>query len=104
MCGIIGYCGNGNAGEAVLQGLKALEYRGYDSSGIALADQDGVMSITRSVGKISALIEKTKNNLIPSSYGIGHTRWATHGAVNEVNTHPHTDQFGKVAVVHNGML
>jgi len=104
MCGIIGYCGNGNAGEAVLQGLKALEYRGYDSSGIALADQDGVMSITRSVGKISALIEKTKNNLIPSSYGIGHTRWATHGAVNEVNTHPHTDQFGKVAVVHNGII
>ena len=104
MCGIIGYCGKDDAGETILRGLKALEYRGYDSSGIALADQNGSISVTRSVGKISALIEKTKPNLISSSCGIGHTRWATHGAVNEANTHPHTDQWDKVAVVHNGII
>jgi len=104
MCGIIGYCGKDDAGETILRGLKALEYRGYDSSGIALADQNGSMSVTRSVGKISALIEKTKPNLISSSCGIGHTRWATHGAVNEANTHPHTDQWDKVAIVHNGII
>ena len=104
MCGIIGYCGKDDAGETILRGLEALEYRGYDSSGIALADQNGSMSVTRSVGKISALIEKTKPNLISSSCGIGHTRWATHGAVNEANTHPHTDQLNKVAIVHNGII
>lgn len=101
MCGIVGYIGNRNVCGVLIHGLKCLEYRGYDSAGIALKDKE--IQVIRSLGKISMLEEKIKNtNLIPAKMGIAHTRWATHGVVSEVNAHPHT--VGKVTVVHNGII
>ena len=102
MCGIIGYIGNKHPKDVLLSGLKNLEYRGYDSSGIALINDENVQVI-KSVGKISNLEEKlNKENLIKSCIGIAHTRWATHGEANEINAHPHT--IGKITLVHNGII
>lgn len=102
MCGIIGYIGNKNPVDILISGLKCLEYRGYDSSGIAIKNNDDVQ-IIKSVGKISKLEEKIgKENLIDASIGIAHTRWATHGAANIKNAHPH--KSGRVIVVHNGII
>lgn len=101
MCGIIGYIGSKNATNILIEGLKCLEYRGYDSSGIALKNKD--VQVIRSVGKISVLEDKLKNmDVIDSCMGIAHTRWATHGVPSEENAHPHT--VGKVTLVHNGIL
>jgi len=102
MCGIIGYCGPKPAAEVLLEGLKRLEYRGYDSAGICVGD-GAKFSIIKRKGKIKDLREIVPDEL-DGSYGIGHTRWATHGGVNNTNSHPHTDETGNVAVVHNGII
>ena len=102
MCGIIGYIGNKNPQEILINGLKKLEYRGYDSAGIALKG-DNEIQIIKSVGKISLLEEKVNNEkLIPSRIGIAHTRWATHWIPSEINAHPH--KVGKITVIHNGII
>ena len=102
MCGIVGYIGDKKAKEILVSGLKNLEYRGYDSSGIALKDHDNI-EVIKSVGKIKNLEEKLeKENLDLYKTGIAHTRWATHGEANLVNAHPHT--VGKVTIVHNGII
>src|SRR5215470_2212695 len=106
MCGIVGYIGRRDVVSVLIDGLKRLEYRGYDSCGIASFD-DGVVSITRSVGRIEALEEKIGNGLTTVDgikYGIGHTRWATHGRPTEENAHPHRDCSGRFIVVHNGII
>ena len=101
MCGIIGYVGKRSVENILIEGLKSLEYRGYDSAGIVLKNKD--IQIIKSVGKISCLEEKIKNsNIIKANMGLAHTRWATHGVVNENNAHPHTS--GKVTIVHNGII
>lgn len=104
MCGIVGYTGVGNASPILLEGLKKLEYRGYDSAGIAVIDGKGI-SMSKVTGRIAKLCEKTDNgNACPGSTGIGHTRWATHGAPTDVNAHPHMSNDGRFAVVHNGII
>ncbi len=103
MCGIIGYIGNKNASEVLTTGLKRLEYRGYDSAGIALLD--GNLVVKKKMGKIADLV-KTLNfsEYEHHTMGIGHTRWATHGEPSDVNSHPHTDCNGEIALVHNGII
>jgi glucosamine--fructose-6-phosphate aminotransferase (isomerizing) len=104
MCGIVGYTGTQNAAAILLNGLKKLEYRGYDSAGIAVIN-DGKISVEKVKGRISNLCEKTKNGeALPGMAGIGHTRWATHGAPTDENAHPHLSNDGKFAVVHNGII
>ncbi|MCR4663706.1 MAG: glutamine--fructose-6-phosphate transaminase (isomerizing) [Endomicrobiaceae bacterium] len=103
MCGIVGYIGNKNAVEVIYNGLEKLEYRGYDSAGIAVIDNDKIER-RRSVGKLVNLQENIKENKIFGDIGIGHTRWATHGKPSEENAHPHTDCSGKIVVVHNGII
>lgn len=103
MCGIIGYVGSKNSTPFLIEGLKKLEYRGYDSAGIAVAQKDGVCRV-RAVGKVTEL-EKAALLANPhGNCGIGHTRWATHGKPNEENSHPHTDCSGEIVVVHNGII
>lgn len=102
MCGIIGYTGNLEAKNILLEGLSALEYRGYDSAGIAYFDGDGIRTI-KTAGKVTDLKEKAdKQTNLSATCGIGHTRWATHGGVTDVNAHPHT--CGKVTLIHNGII
>ncbi|OGR81199.1 MAG: glutamine--fructose-6-phosphate aminotransferase [Elusimicrobia bacterium RIFCSPLOWO2_02_FULL_39_32] len=103
MCGIVGYVGNGSASEILLNGLKRLEYRGYDSSGLAVL-ADGKLELRRSVGKISNLSLNIKNRPLNGHIGVGHTRWATHGIPSEENAHPHTDCSKRIVVVHNGII
>jgi glucosamine--fructose-6-phosphate aminotransferase (isomerizing) len=102
MCGIIGYCGPKKTSKVIIEGLKRLEYRGYDSAGIALQD-NGSIRIIKKKGKIRDLSEHVPGNL-KSTCGMGHTRWATHGVVNDINSHPHSDCSGKIAIVHNGII
>jgi glucosamine--fructose-6-phosphate aminotransferase (isomerizing) len=103
MCGIVGYVGSKEAAPLLLEGLKRLEYRGYDSAGIATLC-NGRFSVHRSAGKLSALLEKMAGTKSPGTTGIGHTRWATHGRPTEQNAHPHTDCTGKIVAVHNGIF
>ncbi len=104
MCGIIGYCGPKPAAGLLLEGLKRLEYRGYDSAGICVqAEGGGPLSLYKRKGKIRDLIPLVPEELA-GSCGIGHTRWATHGEVNDQNAHPHLDCSGRIAVVHNGII
>ena len=105
MCGIVGYTGTQTAAAPILlEGLKKLEYRGYDSAGIAVI-QDKHISVSKVTGRIAGLAEKTEDGkLLPGMTGIGHTRWATHGAPTEPNAHPHTSNDGRFAVVHNGII
>jgi glucosamine--fructose-6-phosphate aminotransferase (isomerizing) len=103
MCGIVGYIGPRQAAGLLIEGLRRLEYRGYDSSGIAVVNGQG-LKITKAAGKLSALEQQLNGNLPSGTVGIGHTRWATHGAPTTPNAHPHTDQSGKIAVIHNGII
>jgi len=103
MCGIIGYIGSKSVVPVLLDGLKRLEYRGYDSAGIAVVG-DGQLNIRRVKGKISLLEENLKSSPVEGKYGIGHTRWATHGRPSEENAHPHLDCNGSLVVVHNGII
>jgi glucosamine--fructose-6-phosphate aminotransferase (isomerizing) len=103
MCGIIGYIGEKQAASIIIDGLKRLEYRGYDSTGIAVLNSDG-LSIYKEKGKIDALTVSLKDNLPKGILGIGHVRWSTHGIPSKTNAHPHTDCQGKLAVVHNGII
>jgi glucosamine--fructose-6-phosphate aminotransferase (isomerizing) len=103
MCGIIGYIGPRPVVPIILDGLKRLEYRGYDSAGIAVVN-DGVMDIRRSAGKLSNLEQSISNHPLAGQYGLGHTRWATHGRPTEENAHPHRDGSGRLVVVHNGII
>ena len=102
MCGIIGYIGNENAIERLKNGLQTLEYRGYDSAGIAFFENDGIKTIKKA-GTVENLFLNVPNNAF-SNIGIGHTRWATHGKATDENSHPHSSQFEKVFVVHNGII
>ncbi len=107
MCGIVAYVGRKIAQPLLIEGLKRLEYRGYDSAGIAVIDDKGELHIRRAVGRIAVLensLEQPTNQLPPAHVGMAHTRWATHGAPTEVNAHPHTDDTGKIAIVHNGII
>jgi glucosamine--fructose-6-phosphate aminotransferase (isomerizing) len=103
MCGIVGYVGNKRVVPVILDGLKRLEYRGYDSAGIAVVD-NGHLEIRRTSGKLRNLEEAVRLNPLDGSYGIGHTRWATHGRPTEENAHPHRDCTGNIVVVHNGII
>ena len=103
MCGIIGYIGSRGATPLLLEGLKRMEYRGYDSAGVAVMNGSGVET-RKAAGKISRLEAALKASPVAGDLGIGHTRWATHGAPNECNAHPHIDCKGNIAVVHNGII
>ena len=104
MCGIVGYVGPRDATPIILEGLKRLEYRGYDSAGLAVVQADGTIGVRREVGKLSGLVEMVAADPISGHVGIGHTRWATHGEPSRRNAHPHVGATGEVAVVHNGII
>jgi len=104
MCGIVGYIGNRKAVPIILDGLRRLEYRGYDSAGIAVLNGDHHLSVRRASGKLRNLEDAIRVNPIDGPYGIGHTRWATHGRPTEENAHPHRDCTGDIVVVHNGIV
>jgi glucosamine--fructose-6-phosphate aminotransferase (isomerizing) len=104
MCGIVGYVGPRNATEVVVGGLQRLEYRGYDSSGIAIFDGNQKIQLRRSIGKLIHLIERLNQEPAAGMIGIGHTRWATHGGVTEMNAHPHRDASGRIVVIQNGIV
>src|SRR5438045_4053498 len=112
MCGIVGYIGPKKVVPVIIEGLRKLEYRGYDSAGIAVVDSAGKLEIRRASGKLRNLEEVIQKSPINSSsgasnggtYGIGHTRWATHGRPTEENAHPHRDCTGQIVVVHNGII
>ncbi|BEU87890.1 glutamine--fructose-6-phosphate transaminase (isomerizing) [Selenomonas sp. TAMA-11512] len=103
MCGIVGYIGKGQAAPFLLDGLNKLEYRGYDSAGIAVYDGNNIR-VEKTVGRLAALQEKVAGNMPQGSLGIGHTRWATHGRPSDRNAHPHTDCSGDFVIVHNGII
>src|SRR5258708_16071913 len=106
MCGIVGYVGKKRVVPVIIDGLKKLEYRGYDSAGIAVAGNgnNGAMQVRRAEGKLRNLEEVIRLKPLDGTYGIGHTRWATHGRPTEENAHPHRDCTGKIVVVHNGIV
>ncbi len=103
MCGIVGYIGQQKATPILIDGLKRLEYRGYDSAGIALLEGEGIMH-EKSAGKVNILESHLVNRDFTSHVGIAHTRWATHGEPTDLNAHPQLDDTGKIAVVHNGII
>jgi glucosamine--fructose-6-phosphate aminotransferase (isomerizing) len=104
MCGIVGYIGPKKVVPVIIEGLRKLEYRGYDSAGIAVVTQDGKLEVRRAPGKLRNLEEVLDKSPIQGTYGIGHTRWATHGRPTEENAHPHRDCTGQIVVVHNGII
>src|SRR6201996_3489777 len=104
VCGIVGYIGPKKITPLVLDGLKRLEYRGYDSAGIAVVGTDGKLTVRRAPGKLRNLEQSIKETPLEGVYGIGHTRWATHGRPTEENAHPHRDCNGEIVVVHNGII
>ncbi|HKC29483.1 MAG TPA: glutamine--fructose-6-phosphate aminotransferase, partial [Jatrophihabitans sp.] len=103
MCGIVGYVGQRPALDIVVEGLRRLEYRGYDSAGVAIVDGE-TLHVAKKAGRIENLDKELADHPFDGSTGIGHTRWATHGAPNDRNAHPHTDASGRVAVIHNGII
>ena len=103
MCGIVGYAGSGDVARMLMGGLRRLEYRGYDSAGIAVLD-GGELTTVRELGNLDKLQKKLAGRSLPGTVGIGHTRWATHGKPSEENAHPHADCVGDIAVVHNGII
>jgi len=104
MCGIVGYVGNQQVVPVIIEGLRRLEYRGYDSAGIAVVNRDHELQIRRASGKLRKLEDAIQLNPIEGDYGLGHTRWATHGRPTEENAHPHRDGSGRIVVVHNGII
>ncbi len=104
MCGIVGYIGSREVSPILLDGLRRLEYRGYDSAGIAVLATNGDIEIRKSEGKLKRLVDSLNGQAPKGSVGLGHTRWATHGAPNDTNAHPHSDCSGRIAVVHNGII
>ena len=105
MCGIVGFSGKQNAAPILLEGLSKLEYRGYDSAGIAVRDGDKDPVIVKAKGRLKILVEKTNGGMaVPGCCGIGHTRWATHGEPTENNAHPHCSEDMNVVGVHNGII
>src|ERR1700758_3508208 len=103
MCGIVGYVGRAEATPILLDGLRRLEYRGYDSAGLAVVN-GGRVGTRKWAGRISALSKRVRKQPLSGSSGISHTRWATHGGVTDQNAHPHFDASGKLALVHNGVI
>jgi len=103
MCGIVGYIGTRQATEICVAGLKRLEYRGYDSAGIAVV-VDGELEVVKVVGKLAALADELEETPLDGTLGIGHTRWATHGKPSKANSHPHVSGDGRIALVHNGII
>ena len=103
MCGIVGYVGFRNASDVILDGLKRLEYRGYDSAGIAVK-VDGHLEVVKKAGKLQVLADALKEHRLSGQFGVGHTRWATHGAPTDPNAHPHATEKGEIVVVHNGII
>src|SRR6266496_614516 len=104
MCGIVGYVGNKQVVPLLIDGLRKLEYRGYDSAGIAVVNEHHDLEIRRAEGKLRNLEETIRLSPLDGTYGIGHTRWATHGRPTEENAHPHRDCSGRIVVVHNGII
>ena len=104
MCGIVGYIGKQDAYPILIKGLHRLEYRGYDSAGVALISQDGKLNVYKSKGKVAELERFTADKDISGTIGIAHTRWATHGEPNDVNAHPHYSENGRIALIHNGII
>ncbi len=103
MCGIVGYIGPYQAIDFLVEGLRRLEYRGYDSSGVVTV-HDGEFVVTKTAGRVDDLVEKLKTHPVPGNIGLGHTRWATHGPATDTNAHPHVGGENAVAVVHNGVI
>ena len=105
MCGIVGFTGDHQAAPILLYGLYRLEYRGYDSAGLAVRDGEGDTAIIKAKGRLKVLADKTSDGeSVPGTCGIGHTRWATHGEPSETNAHPHMSDDGNVVAVHNGII
>ena len=103
MCGIVGYVGPKQASPILVEGLRRMEYRGYDSAGVAVINGDGI-KVRKTAGKLAALVENLQNEAPQGTIGVGHTRWATHGAPTTPNAHPHLDRSGRIAVIHNGII
>src|SRR6266496_1647385 len=104
MCGIVGYTGPREAGPILIEGLRRLEYRGYDSAGIALVDERGELFVEKRAGKLSNLATAIAERTPHAAVGLAHTRWATHGRPNDLNAHPHVDCTGRITVIHNGII
>src|ERR671933_1982029 len=104
MCGIVGYIGGREAVPVIVDGLRRLEYRGYDSAGVAVFSDAKCLEVRRASGKLCNLEEVIRDKPVSGLYGIGHTRWATHGRPTEENAHPHRDCKGEIVVVHNGIV
>jgi glucosamine--fructose-6-phosphate aminotransferase (isomerizing) len=104
MCGIVGYTGPREAGPILIEGLRRLEYRGYDSAGIALVDEEGDLFVEKKAGKLANLTTAIADRTPHAAMGLAHTRWATHGRPNDLNAHPHVDCTGKITVIHNGII
>ena len=104
MCGIVGYIGDQPAWPIVVEGLRRLEYRGYDSAGVAVLQPEGGLQLRKTVGRVVGLLHDASCPDPVGSAGLGHTRWATHGRPSEANAHPHTDCTGRIAVAHNGIV
>src|SRR3569833_4133532 len=105
MCGIVGYVGRKKVVPVIIEGLRRLEYRGYDSAGIAVgAPKTALLEVRRAPGKLANLEEVLRKKPLEGTFGIGHTRWATHGRPTEENAHPHRDCSGRIVVVHNGIV
>ncbi|MEO5919054.1 MAG: glutamine--fructose-6-phosphate aminotransferase, partial [Candidatus Limnocylindrales bacterium] len=104
MCGIVGYTGPREAGPILIEGLRRLEYRGYDSAGIALVDEEGALFVEKKAGKLANLTTAIAERTPHAAMGLAHTRWATHGRPNDLNAHPHGDCTGQITVIHNGII
>ena len=103
MCGIVGYVGYRESPDVLIEGLHRLEYRGYDSAGIAVRNDSGI-EILKKAGRVGKLEQLVRSNPVEGTLGIGHTRWATHGETSDVNSHPHSGGNGEVVLVHNGVI
>ena len=103
MCGIVGYVGKQKAVSIIIEGLKRLEYRGYDSAGVCVL-QGGKLDVAKKAGRVEVLAKEAARHRFNGTTGIGHTRWATHGGVTDANAHPHVSSDGKFALIHNGVI